>query len=72
MYDTVSGKLSTAWPWPRGQRRDVSAAALSPGGRTLVVSPHEGPVTAWDARTLTPAEWERHLPGVPYRDPCAA
>ncbi|MDH2426836.1 hypothetical protein [Sphaerisporangium sp. TRM90804] len=27
-------------------------------------------VCARVGQTLTPAEWERHLPGLPYRDPC--
>ncbi|MGW0810336.1 protein kinase domain-containing protein [Nonomuraea sp. NPDC002799] len=51
VYDVPSGRMISAWPWPAGQALIPSAAALSPGGRILVVASAADQITAWDVRT---------------------
>ncbi|MGO1056934.1 nSTAND1 domain-containing NTPase [Crossiella sp. CA198] len=68
----------------RGHRKAVWAAAFSPDGRILATAGHDRAIRlwatdldraadricGWDAPGITPADWARHLPGLPYRPPC--
>jgi WD40 repeat protein len=62
------------------------SAAFSPDGDSLVTTSLDGTVDLWDlsiprilnrlcsgiGTTITPAQWNRYLPGTPYFRPCSA
>ncbi|MEV0386411.1 WD40 repeat domain-containing serine/threonine protein kinase [Nonomuraea sp. NPDC050643] len=51
LYDVPTGRMVASWSWPAGQALTPAAAALSPGGRILVVASKENRITAWDVRS---------------------
>lgn len=67
-----------------GPAKAVFAAVFSPAGNTLVAGSQDGTVRLWLASPalatryvcsiagtpITPAEWARYVPGLPYHPPC--
>jgi WD40 repeat protein/transcriptional regulator with XRE-family HTH domain len=67
-----------------GPTKAVFAAVFSPTGNTLVAGSQDGTVRLWltspalaaryvcsiAGSPITPAEWTRYVPGLPYRSPC--
>ncbi|MCS0603578.1 XRE family transcriptional regulator [Streptomyces sp. LP11] len=69
-----------------GHGKPVDALAFAPDGHTLASGSEDWTGLLWETRTarvaaricrtirapgLTPADWQRYLPGLPYRPPCA-
>lgn len=69
-----------------GPAKTVFAAVFSPDGTTLVAGSQDGTVRLWitspalaaryacsiAGTPITPAEWARYVPALPYRPPCGA
>jgi hypothetical protein len=81
VWDTAARRLLARLP-THGAK--ASAIALAPDGRRLLVIEPDGTSTVWDLdegswqraacnlarRALTQDEWQRFLPGRPYRPAC--
>ena len=81
---TLSG-APTLYATLTGPTAYVFAVAFSPQGHTLAVGSADGTVRLWDTdpvaamggicaaagTPISPEEWSRYVPGIPYAPPCA-
>ncbi len=66
-----------------GHTNTVNSVAFSPNGHTLATASYDATARLWETNvdrviaricgitpTITPSEWDRYFPGLPYRPPC--